>query len=106
AAIPVAALIGREVFGHAVTGSKPFVEHLTFTGTFVGAALAAGSGQLIAMATPSLLPKRFAGAARVVTSGIGATISIAMAYASIEVLRIDYLEFIESGAAVAFGVPV
>ncbi len=106
AAIPVAALIGREVFGHAVTGSKPFVEHLTFTVTFLGAALAAGSGQLIAMSTPSLLPKRFAGAARIVTSGIAAMISIAMAYASIEVLRIDYREFVDSGAAVAFGIPV
>src|SRR5262245_6689519 len=105
ATVPVIALIAREVMGQSVTGSKPFVEHLTFSVTFLGAALAAGSGQLIAMSTPSLLPQRFAGAARIVTSGIGATISVAMAYASIEVLRIDYAEFAESGATVAFGIP-
>jgi tripartite ATP-independent transporter DctM subunit len=106
AAIPVAALIGREFFGQTVTGSKPFVEHLVFSVTFLGAALAAGSGQLIAMATPSLLPGRFAGTARIFTSGLGAAISAAIAYTSLEVLRIDYLEFAESGATVAWGIPV
>ncbi len=105
-AIPVAALVGREILGHGVTGAKPLAEHLTFCLTFLGAALAAGSGQMIAMSTPSLLPARFRDATRMLTAGIAATIAVWMAWASLDVVRIDYEDYLSSGGTIAWGIPV
>ena len=55
-ALPIANFAGREFFGRGVSGALPLIQHLTFCVTFLGAALAAGSGQLISLSTPSLLP--------------------------------------------------
>lgn len=104
--IPVAALMGREILGHGVTGAKPLAEHLTLCLTFFGAALAAGSGQMIAMSTPSLLPPRLLGIARILTSGVAAAISVWMAYASLEVVSIDYKDYLNQTGTIAWGIPV
>ena len=105
AAIPVAELLGREFLGHGITGAKPLVENMTFCVTFLGAALAAGSGQLISLATPSLLPARFGNSVRVFTSGLAAAISAWMFYASLDVLRIDYQDYVRYGKTLAWGIP-
>lgn len=90
-------------FGHGVPGALPLVQHLTLWLAFLGAALAASEGQLLAVATGELLPegraRRFA---RVFGSLVGAAISVLLARASWEFLLTEK----EAGAEVAYGVPV
>ena len=90
-------------FGHGVPGALPLVQHLTLWLAFLGAALAASEGQLLAVATGELLPegraRRFA---RVFGSLVGAAISVLLARASWEFLLTEK----EAGAEVAYGIPV
>ena len=100
--VPIADVVGREIFSHSVTGSIPFVEHLTFLITFLGAALATHSQQLISMATPAVLPVRLRGGVRILTSAVAAGICLWLAYASLDVVRIHH----ESADLIAWGIPV
>jgi len=101
-AVPIMEVVGRETFGRGVTGSIPLVQHLTFLITFLGAALATRSRQLISMATPALLPGGIQEAVRVFTCAIGAGICIWLAYASLEVVRIHR----DAALQIAWGIPV
>ena len=101
-AVPIADVMAREFFGHSLTGSIPLVEHLTFLITFLGAALATRSQQLIAMATPAILPVRLRSGARALTSAAAAAICVWLAYSSLDVVRIHR----ESGDLIAWGIPV
>ena len=97
-AIPIANLVGREFLGRGVSGALPLVQHLTFCVTFLGAVVAAGSGQLISLSTPGLLPERLRNATRLLTSGLGAAVSLWLAYASLDVVRIQR-------GTIAWGIP-
>lgn len=90
-------------FGHGVPGALPLVQHLTLWLAFLGAALAASEGQLLAVATGELLPEgRARRSARVFGSLVGAAISVLLARASWEFLLTEK----EAGAEVAYGIPV
>lgn len=97
-ALPIANFAGREFFGRGVSGALPLIQHLTFCVTFLGAVLAAGSGQLISLSTPSLLPQKLRSITHTLTSAIGAAISVWLAYASLDVVRIQR-------GIVAWGIP-
>ena len=101
-AVPIAEAIGRETVGRGVTGSIPLVQHLTFLITFLGAALATRSRQLISMATPGFLPAAIQETIRILTSTVGAGVCIWLAYVSMDVVRIHR----ESAQFVAWGIPV
>jgi C4-dicarboxylate transporter, DctM subunit len=100
--VPIAEALGREVFGQGVTGSIPLVQHLTFLLTFLGAALATRSRQLISMATPALLPAGLQEIVRTLTSAMAAGVCLWLAYVSVEVVRIHR----ESSGQIAWGIPV
>src|SRR5688572_15869501 len=102
--VPAADAIGREVIGpgHGLTGSIPLVQHLTFLVTFLGAGLATLSGQLIAMATPALLPERARNIVRVLTYSLAAAICVWLAYASLDVVLLHRT----SADQLALGIPV
>ncbi len=54
--LPLAEIVVRPVLTGGIPGSIPFVQHLTLCVGFLGAALAAREGKLIALATESCIP--------------------------------------------------
>ena len=56
AILPLAEIVVRPLLAGGIPGSIPFVQHLTLWVAFVGAALAAREGKLVALATGSFMP--------------------------------------------------
>ncbi len=102
ALLPLAEIAVRRLFGVGVPGSQPFVQHLTLWLGFLGAALAARDGKLLALATGELLPAgRARRAAAVFVGAVGAAVAALLARASWDLVRIER----EAGSVVAVGLP-
>src|SRR5206468_8709218 len=56
AVLPLAEMISRRALGRGIPGSGPIVQHLTLWVGFLGAAIAAREGKLLALATGTLIP--------------------------------------------------
>jgi C4-dicarboxylate transporter, DctM subunit len=54
--LPLAEIVFRRVFGQGLPGSGPIVQHLTLWVGFIGAAMAARDGKLLALATGTFIP--------------------------------------------------
>src|SRR5262245_15966688 len=89
-ALPILEAAGRELWGHGIPGSVVLVQHLTLWLTFAGAALAAGSGRLLTLATPGLLSERMRGWTNIVTSGVAVAIVVCLLRASFNIVLVDY----------------
>ena len=105
--VAILALLPAEMvarfFDTAVPGALPFVQHLTLWLGFLGAALAASEGKLLALATGTFLPEgRWRQAARIFSSSVAAAITVLLWRAGVEFLLIEE----EFGDTVALGVPV
>ncbi|MCG8458599.1 MAG: TRAP transporter large permease subunit [Holophagales bacterium] len=99
----LAEMVLRTGPGIGVPGALSLVQHLTLWLAFVGAALAAGEGRLLALATGQLLPAgpwRFR--ARVFAATVAAFVGTLLARSSLEFV-ISEKEF---GDTVAYGIPV
>src|SRR5213595_3126985 len=72
-------ITSRIVVGGSVPGSIVLVQHLTLWITVIGAAIAARSDRLLALATPQLLPVHWRPRIRILTYGLGAAIVAALA---------------------------
>lgn len=98
-----AEMIGRGAFGVGIPGSLPFVQHFTLWLAFLGAALAASEEKLLALATPTFLPKgRPQHIAQIVASMVGAGVTAMLCQASYAFMQVER----EFGDEVALGVPV
>jgi tripartite ATP-independent transporter DctM subunit len=82
ALLPVAELLARYTGFSGVPGSTVFVQHLTLWVAFLGAALAAGSGRLLALSANTFLPEKWAAPVRVAVSGLTAAIATGLCWAS------------------------
>ncbi len=100
--LPILESLARLTFGRGIPGSGPFVQHLTLWVAFLGAALAAREGKLLAMASGELLPGRWRSSAGVFAAAVASACSMLLAVASWELVRIDR----EAGSEVALGFPV
>lgn len=101
--LPIAEAVLRLTLGIGIPGSFPFVQHLTLWVTFLGAALAAREGKLLALATGEFLPEgRWQSAARIFAAGVASTVSIMLCRASLDLIAIER----QSGTVVAIGLPV
>jgi tripartite ATP-independent transporter DctM subunit len=100
--LPLAEIVVRRL-GTGIPGALPFEQHLTLWVAFLGAALAAREGRLLALATGNLLPEgRFRGVAAAFTGGVSAMVATLLGTASLELVRIER----EGGIEMAAGVPV
>jgi tripartite ATP-independent transporter DctM subunit len=99
--LPLIEIAARQVLEGGIAGSIPLVQHLTLLITFVGAVLAARNGRLLALSTARFLPESWAPALRVFTSGLAAGISIALAYASWQLVQVERA----APQEVAWGIP-
>ncbi len=101
--LPLAEIVIRPLFVGGIPGSIAFVQHLTLWVGFLGAALAAREGKLIALATATFIP---AGRAResteVFAALVGSTVSTILATAAYQLVLFDK----EDGTVIAAGVPV
>ncbi len=100
--LPLAEIVVRRL-GTGIPGALPFEQHLTLWVAFLGAALAAREGRLLALATGNFLPEgRFRTIAAVFTGGVSAMVSTLLGTASLDLVRIER----EGGIEMAAGVPV
>jgi tripartite ATP-independent transporter DctM subunit len=54
--LPLAEIVSRRMFSRGIPGSGPIVQHLTLWVGFLGAAIAARDGKLLALATGTFIP--------------------------------------------------
>ncbi len=100
--LPLAEIVVRQL-GTGIPGALPFEQHLTLWVAFLGAALAAREGRLLALATGNFLPEgRFQAVARVFTGGVSAMVATLLGTASLDLVQIER----EGGIEMAAGVPV
>ncbi len=99
---------GRVTVGHGIAGSIVLVQHLTLWVAMLGAAMAAKSGQLLALSIPQLLPSRVHGPLRIAVAAIGVAIAAGLSAASIDLIRIEASGGGPGGTigTIAWGVPV
>jgi len=99
--LPLAEIALRKLFSVGIPGSIPFVQHLTLWVAFLGAALAARDGKLLALATGTFIaegPVRRAAALFAAT--VGAAVSAVLCRAAIALVMGEY----EFGTEIAAGV--
>lgn len=101
-AIPLADLVGREVFGRSLSGGTTAVQYLTLWITFLGAALAARSDRLLALATVALLPPPAQAVVKVAVGFVAVAVVGAFALASVELIGVDF----QYGSSAVWGIPV
>jgi len=100
--LPLAEIVVRQL-GTGIPGALPFEQHLTLWVAFLGAALAAREGRLLALATGNFLPEgRFRAVAAVFTGGVSAMVATLLGTASLDLVQIER----EGGIEMAVGVPV
>ena len=100
--LPLLEIAGRKFVGRGIPGSIPLVQHLTLWIAFLGAALAARSGRLLALSTPSFLPARWRRPVGIFTAAVGAGLTACLFLASCDLVRVER----QAGDLVAWGIPV
>ena len=101
--LPLAEIVVRPMVSGGIPGSISFVQHLTLWVGFLGAALAAREGKLIALATATFIPEGRTRRATVVFAAlIGSTVSTILATAAYQLVLFGQ----EDGTLIAAGVPV
>lgn len=94
--------VSRTLFDRGIPGAGPFVSHLTLWVAFLGAAVAAREGKLLAMASGEFLRGRAKRWAALFAGAVAAAASAVLAIASWQMVSIDR----EVGSELALGVPV
>src|SRR4051812_37468271 len=100
-ALPLLEILVRRLFGVGVPGSGPFVQHLTLWVGFLGAAIAAREGKLLALATGTALPGRARRAAAVFASAVAACMATILACGAVQLVVTER----ETGTIIALNVP-
>ncbi len=101
ALLPLFEIVARKL-GTGVPGVGPIVAHLTLWIGFLGAALAASEGKLLALATGTFLPDgRWRSAGRIGSSTVAVAVSALLFFAAVEFLKFER----EGGTEMALGIP-
>jgi C4-dicarboxylate transporter, DctM subunit len=102
AVLPVLEIGVRRAFGVGVPGSGPIVQHLTLWVGFLGAAIAARDGKLLALATGTLMPNAFARrVAGILAAAIAAWVSVVLAWGSVQMIAVER----EAQTTIGAGIP-
>ena len=99
--MPLAEIVLRRVFGIGIPGSIPFVQHLVLWVGFLGAALAAREGTMLALATGTFLPAgRVRETAAILAATVAAAVSAMLCAGAYELMLSER----EAGTVIAAGV--
>ena len=101
ALLPASELVSRALGLDGVPGSSVLVQHLTLWVAFLGASLTAASGRLLSLSANTLVPEKWANAARLLTSGLTISVAICLAWASLQFV----LSQRAAGNMLALGIP-
>ena len=85
-ALPLLEILIRRAFGIGLPGSGPFVQHLTLWVGFLGAAIAAREGKLLALATGGAVPRRARRAAAVFAAAVAACMATILAAGAVQLV--------------------
>ncbi len=100
--LPLAEMAWRGLFHAGIPGSGPIAQHLVLWVGFLGAAIAAREGRLLALATGAFVPEgRPRRIAEILAGAIGAMVSTLLFRASLAMLLIDK----DAGEVLAVGIP-
>jgi tripartite ATP-independent transporter DctM subunit len=100
--LPLIEILVRRVFGVGVPGSGPIVQHLTLWVGFLGAAIAAREGKLLALASASLIPDgRFRRAMEAFAAAVAAAVSVILAWGGFELVNAER----QAGTTLGAGIP-
>ncbi|HEY5569770.1 MAG TPA: TRAP transporter large permease subunit [Gammaproteobacteria bacterium] len=100
--LPLVEVVAREGFGMGLAGSIPIVQHMTLTISFLGAALAARTGRLLALSTGAFLPARWRSVAETMQAFVSVAVTTLLAFASAQLVGIDRTY----GDIAAWGIPI
>ena len=100
--LPLAEIALRPFFRGGIPGAIPFVQHLTLWVAFLGAALAARDGKLIALATATFMREGWLSRiARAFAAVVGSVVCIVLARGAIDIVAVER----DLGAEIALGFP-
>jgi tripartite ATP-independent transporter DctM subunit len=102
AVVPLLEVVAREWLGGGIPGSIPLVQHLTLWISFLGAALAARSGKLLALSTAAFLPERWRPLIRSGCAAVGVAITALLCAAGLQLVAVDRAY----GDIAALGIPI
>jgi len=89
-ALPLAEIVSRRVFSRGIPGSGPIVQHLTLWVGFLGAAIAARDGKLLALATGTFIPAgAWRRAANIFAAAFGACSAVILAWGGWQMMTIE-----------------
>jgi C4-dicarboxylate transporter DctM subunit len=100
--LPLLEILWRRALGQGIPGSGPIVQHLTLWVGFLGAAIAARDGKLLALATGTFIPPGlWRRAADILAAAFGACAALILAYGGYQMVTIER----EGGAIIGAGIP-
>ena len=100
--LPLLEIIVRRLFGVGVPGSGPIVQHLTLWVGFLGAAIAARDGKLLALATGTFIPQGpWRRTADALAASFGACSAVVLAWGGWQMAAIER----DTGTTIGAGIP-
>jgi tripartite ATP-independent transporter DctM subunit len=100
--LPLIEILVRRAFGVGVPGSGPIVQHLTLWVGFLGAAIAAREGKLLALASASLIPDgSFRRGMEAFAAAVAAAVSVILAWGGFELVNVER----QAGTTLGAGIP-
>jgi C4-dicarboxylate transporter, DctM subunit len=98
--LPLSEIIARRFFGRGIPGSGPIVQHLTLWVGFLGAAIAAREGKLLALATGTFMTGVWRRAADILAAAYGACAAVVLASGGWQMAMIER----EAGTQIGAGI--
>ena len=100
--LPLLEIVWRRAFGQGIPASGPIVQHLTLWVGFLGAAIAARDGKLLALATGTFIPQGgWRRAADILAAAFGACSALVLAYGGYQMADIER----QAGTTIGAGIP-
>ncbi|HEY2153192.1 MAG TPA: TRAP transporter large permease subunit [Vicinamibacterales bacterium] len=100
--LPLLEIIWRRAFGQGIPASGPIVQHLTLWVGFLGAAIAARDGKLLALATGTFIPPGiWRRSADILAAAFGACSALVLAYGGFQMADIER----QAGTTIGAGIP-
>ena len=100
--LPLGEIVARKAFGRGIPASGPIVSHLTLWVGFLGAAIGARDGKLLALATGTFIPPGpWRRGAEVLAAAVGACVASLLAWGGWQMASVER----EAGSTIGAGIP-
>jgi C4-dicarboxylate transporter, DctM subunit len=100
--LPLAEILVRRFFTTGIPGAAPLVQHLTLWIAFLGAALAARDGRLLALATGTLVSDRVRRVTSVAAAAVAVAVTVMLGWGALQLIQTQR----QVGSEIALMLPV